>query len=455
MDFYEVLDQVIDLLKQRRRMTYRALKRQCNLDDDFIEDLKEEISYVHESTVEADDRGFTWRGETEATPVTTSQLNQPEPQTVVEQSQPVQETSTPAATHTPDAERRQLTVMFCDLVGSTELSSQMDAEVYREVVRAYQATCSEVMQRFDCHIAQTLGDGLLVYSGYPIAHENDAERAIRAALSILQAMKTLNERREQDKGICLAIRVGIHTGPVVVGEVGFGEKQEQLALGETPNIAARIQGLAEPDSIVISDATYRLIQGYFECQTLGEQTLRGIAEPVVVYRVMSESGAQSRLDAASSRGLTPLVGREREVDLLLERWEQVKDGPGQVVLLSGEAGIGKSRLVQVLKNHVADAPHTRLECRSLPYFTNSALYPITDFLQRTLRFQTDDTPEQKLEKLAQNLRQYRLPLEETHWNSVPRPASPNYGKARVSERKRVSCLMMFTVGSPRVLIRQI
>jgi hypothetical protein len=199
----------------------------------------------------------------------------------------------------------------------------------------------------------------------------------------------------------------------VVGEVGAGTRQEQLALGETPNVAARIQGLAEPDTLIISDATYRLIEGYFDCETLGEHDLRGVVQPIVVYRVLRESGVQSRLDIASTRGLTPLVGREQDSGLLLERWEQVKDGQGQVVLLSGEAGIGKSRLVQVLKDHLVDEPHTRLECRSSPYFTNSALYPIIDMMQTTLRFQSDDTPEQKLEKLEQNLGQYRLPLEES------------------------------------------
>ena len=199
----------------------------------------------------------------------------------------------------------------------------------------------------------------------------------------------------------------------MVGEVGAGTRQEQLALGEVPNLAARLQGLADPDTVVISAATYRLIEGYFECEWLGEQDLRGVSQPVVVYRVWHESGIQNRLDLASRRGLTPLVGREQEVGLLLDRWEQAKNGQGQVILLSGEAGIGKSRLVQVLKDHIADESHNRLECRSSPYFTNSALYPIIEMVQRALRFQTDDTPEQKLEKLKENLSQYHLPLEET------------------------------------------
>src|SRR5262244_2710384 len=188
----------------------------------------------------------------------------------------------PPAPHTPEAERRQLTVMFCDLVDSTRLSSQLDPEEYRDVVRAYQTACTEVIQRYDGHIAQLLGDGLLVYFGYPHAHEDDAQRAVRTGLGILDAMGDLNKKLEQEKGITLALRLGIHTGLVVVGAMGGGGRQEQLALGETPNVAARIQGLAAPNSLVVSRATYRLIQGYFACQDLGEQILRGVADPSIV-----------------------------------------------------------------------------------------------------------------------------------------------------------------------------
>jgi class 3 adenylate cyclase len=284
--------------------------------------------------------------------------------------------------------------MFCDLVDSTQLSSQLDPEDYREVVRAYQQVCAEVIQRYDGHIAQYLGDGILVYSGYPVAHEEDVQRAIHTGLGILEALRTLNTRLAPDTGITLAVRLGIHTGLVVVGEMGGAGRQEQLALGETPNIAARIQGLAEPDTVVISHATYRLIQGYFACQSLGAQTLRGVVESVGVHRVLQERGVQSRLDIAHTRGLTPLVGREQEVGLLLERWEQAKVGQGQVMLLSGEAGIGKSRLVQVLKDHVTAEPHTRWECRSSPYYQNTAFYPLIDLLQRALQWRQEETPEE-------------------------------------------------------------
>jgi class 3 adenylate cyclase/predicted ATPase len=413
MDFYEVLDQIIDLLRSRGRVTYRALKRQFNLDDAFLEDLKEEIIDAQRVAVEEDGKILVWTGVTEGTPVSASQPTQTSEQPITTQDHSTQVEPPPTEPQTPEAERRQLTVMFSDLVDSTKLSGQLDPEEYREVLRAYQSTCSEVIQRFDGYIAQHLGDALLVYFGYPQAHEDEGQRAVRTGLGMLDAMQTLNERLEQEKGMRLSIRIGVHTGLTVISDVGSSQKHEMLALGEAPNVASRVQGMAEPDSIAMSAATYRLVQGYFTVEDLGAHTLKGVAEPMRVYRVVGESGAQSRLEIAATRGLTPLVGREQEVGLLLERWNQVQDGQGQVVLLSGEGGIGKSRLVQVLKEHVADEPHTRWECRSSPYYQNTALYPITDLFQRTLQFQADDTPEQRLEKLEQELSQYRLGVEET------------------------------------------
>jgi class 3 adenylate cyclase len=207
-------------------------------------------------------------------------------------------------------------VLFCDLADSTRLSQQLDPEDLREVLRAYQATCVEVVQRFAGHVAQYLGDGLLVYFGYPQAHEDDAQRAVRTGLGILVAMDTLNTGLVREQGVRLAVRVGIHTGLVVVGEMGSGGRHEHLALGDTPNLAARLQGLAASDTIVISDATAHLVQGYFTCQAFGTQTLKGIDTPVRIYQVVGESAAQSRLDVAEMSGLTPLVGREAEVTLL-------------------------------------------------------------------------------------------------------------------------------------------
>ncbi|MGH8064441.1 MAG: adenylate/guanylate cyclase domain-containing protein [Candidatus Entotheonellia bacterium] len=312
-------------------------------------------------------------------------------------------TSSPVAPHPPDAERRQLTVMFCDLVDSTSLSERLDPEDLREVVRAYQRMCAAVIQRFEGHIAQYLGDGLLVYFGYPQAHDDDAQRAVQAGLGILEAIETLNTRLEPDKGLHLAVRVGIHTGLVVVGEMGGGGRHEQLALGDTPNLAARIQGLAEPDTVLISAATHRLVQGYFTIAALGPQILKGVAAPVSVYRILGASAAQSRLDVAATTGLTPLVGRESEVALLLERWEQSKAGLGQVVLLSGEGGIGKSRLVEMLRERVVGQGSPCIVLRCSPYHTNTALYPVIEYLQRWLQFMRDDTPEEKLRKLEEAL----------------------------------------------------
>ncbi|HEY5868219.1 MAG TPA: adenylate/guanylate cyclase domain-containing protein, partial [Candidatus Tectomicrobia bacterium] len=324
--------------------------------------------------------------------------------------------------------RRQLTVLFCDLVDSTALASQLDPEDLREVVRAYQAACAEVIQRFEGHIAQYLGDGLLVYFGYPQAHEDDAQRAVRTGLGMVEAMDTLNHRLGQRPGVRLAVRVGIHTGVVVVGEMGSGGRQEQLALGDTPNITARLQGLAAPDTVVISAVTQRLIHGYFTCHDLESQTLKGVATPLQVYQVVRETEIQQRFDVAAARGLTPLVGREHEVGILRERWAQVQAGRGHIVVLSGEAGIGKSRLVQVVKDEIIGVATLRIEYRCSPYHQHSALYPVITHLERVLALRQDDTQEGRLGKLEEALRPYTLPLTEVvpllaALLAVPLPAS--------------------------------
>ncbi|MBI3799917.1 MAG: AAA family ATPase, partial [Deltaproteobacteria bacterium] len=321
-----------------------------------------------------------------------------------------------------DGERRQLTVMFCDLVGSTALSERLDPEELREVMRTYQQVSAEVIGRYEGHIAQYLGDGLLVYFGYPVAHEDDAQRAVRAGLEIVGAIRgqgsgARGRGRPQTQNAQLVqplqVRLGIHTGVVVVSEMGGGSKREQLALGETPNIAARLQSLAEPDTVVLSAATQRLVAGLFEYQDLGPQTLKGISTPLSVYRVVGESEAQSRFEAAIGKGLTPLVGREEELGLLRRRWEQAKAGEGQVVLLSGEPGIGKSRLVQALKEHVSTEGAPRIEFRCSAYHQNSAFHPIIEHLQRLLQFASHDTPQVKLAKLQQTLAVYHFPQADT------------------------------------------
>jgi len=413
MTFDEVLTQVLELLQREKRVSYRALKLRFDINDDYIEGIKDELIYAKKLAVDEENRVLVWTGNVEGTIETPAPPPQSIPSPPTQDTPSVQPASLVVPSRILDAERRQLTVMFIDLVESTKLASQLDPEDLREVVRAYQKTCTEVIERYDGYVAQLLGDGLLVYFGYPVAHEDDAQRSVRTGLGILAAMGDLNTHLQREKGIQLGVRLGIHTGLVVVGAMGGAGRQEQLALGEVPNIASRIEGLAAPNTVAISEVTSRLVQGYFACEALGEQTLRGVAEPVQVYQVLQESGARGRLDVAQTRGLTPLVGRESEVALLLERWEQVKSGQGQVVLLSGDAGIGKSRLVQLLKEHVANEPHTRWECRSSPYFENTALFPLTDLFQRLLQFHAEGTLDTKVEKLASALSQYRLPLEET------------------------------------------
>ena len=404
MDFVALVDQVIALLRQRGRVTYSTLKRQFQLDEAALEDVKNELIEGQRLAVDERSNVLVWTGGTAAVP---------SPPLPTLQDDRVFPSAALLASHSiPEAERRQLTVMFCDLVGSTALSGQLDPEDLREVFRAYQATCAEVIQRFDGYIAQYLGDGLLIYFGYPQAHEDNAQRAVRTGLGIVETMGMLNARLEREQGIRLAVRIGIHTGLVVVGEIGGSGRHEQLAVGETPNIAARLQGLAPPDTVVISEVTARLVQGYFACQDLGPHALRGVAAPLRISRVLYESGAQSRLDAAMVRGLTPLVGREAEVQLLLDCWDQVKDGFGQVILMSGEAGIGKSRLVHVLKDRVGEEAFTRIECRCLPYYQYTAFYPVITHLQRALGWSGEDAPPERLRKLEEALAQHPQSLPE-------------------------------------------
>jgi len=301
--------------------------------------------------------------------------------------------------HQQEAERRQLTVMFCDLVGSTQLSEQLDPEDLRDVMRSYQEACAKEISRFGGYIAKYLGDGLLVYFGYPEAHEDDAQRSAQAGLEIVRAIRELPQQNKM-KEPALQVRIGIHTGLVVAGEMGAGEVREKMAIvGETPNIAARLEGLADTNTVVISRASYQLIEGYFECESKGEHTLKGISRPMEVYRVLSESGLRSRLEVASTKGLSALVGRKKEVKHLFNSWEKVKEGCGQLVLISGEAGIGKSRLVEALKNHLADEQHQIINSRCLHYFQNSFLYPVIDYFERFLEISKEDSPKDKFNKL--------------------------------------------------------
>jgi len=292
------------------------------------------------------------------------------------------------------AERRQLTVMFCDLVGSTALSARLDPEDLREVIGAYHSAVAEIVARLGGFVSRFMGDGVLIYFGYPQAHEDDAERAVRAALRAIDAVRRLNV-----KSVKLRTRVGIATGLVVVGDlIGAGSAQEQSVVGETPNLAARLQALAEPDAVVIASGTRRLVGDLFEYRDLGAVKVKGIAEPVPAWQVLRQSVVTSRFEALRGSALTPLVGRDEEIDLLLRCWAHAKSSDGQVVLVSGEPGIGKSRIAAALAEHLDAEPHIRLRYFCSPYYQDSALYPFIDELGRAAGFARDDPPAAKRSK---------------------------------------------------------
>ena len=308
--------------------------------------------------------------------------------------------STPSPHPEDRAERRQVTVMFSDLVGSTALSARMDPEDLREVISAYQKCVAETVQRFGGFVAKYMGDGVLIYFGYPQAHEDNAEGAVRAGLELVAAVGALKTHAP------LQTRVGIATGLVVVGDlIGAGASQEQAIVGETPNLSARLQGIAEPNSVVIAESTRKLVGSLFELEDLRAQNLKGIEGPVRAWAALRPSSVEGRFDALHTGGLTELVGREEELELLLRRWSKAKGGEGQVVLLSGEPGIGKSRLTAALLERLAAEPHTRLRHFCSPQHTDSALYPTIGQLERAAGFIRDDTLQQKLDKLDRLLAQ--------------------------------------------------
>ncbi len=281
-------------------------------------------------------------------------------------------------------ERRQITVLFADLVGSTALSERLDPEDLAEVVRSYQGLCADAVRRFDGWIAQFLGDGVLVYFGYPEAREDDAQRAVSAGLELLAAVERLNRRPDEGRGLPLAVRLGVHTGVVVVGEMGGRGRREELALGQAPNVAARLQALAEPGTLLISEATERLVHGLFRCEPVGPCELKGVSAPMGVFRVVGESGLGGRFEAAATGGLTPMVDRERELALLEAAWDEVRRGAFRAALVRGEPGIGKSRLTEQLQMRRAGEHHLWLSGRCSPYYTASAFHAVSDLLGRLL-----------------------------------------------------------------------
>src|SRR5215472_14741258 len=349
---------------------------------------------------------------------------------------------------TPSGERRHLTVLFCDLAGSTEIAAQLNPEEWRETVAHYHRRAAEAITRYGGHVAKFLGDGVMAFFGYPAAHDDDAERGARAGLAIVETVSNLGQHPVHAK---LAVRVGIDSGPVVVGA---GAGKEADIFGEAPNVAARVQAAAEPDTVLITAATHRLVSGLFVVQERARQALRGIAQPVDLYRVIRPSGIRGRLAAAATvRGMTPFIDREEDIRLLLNRWERAREGEGQVVTIVGEAGIGKSRLVQHFRDQIAADPHTWLECNTSAFFQNTPFYAMTDMLQQTFHWHTNQNSERRLAALEASLALAGLKLEE----AVPLIASlldlqldskyPALSMAPDQQRRRLlATLVAWTVG---------
>lgn len=302
-----------------------------------------------------------------------------------------------------DGERRHIAVMFCDLVGSTALSEQLDPEDLRTLMQAYQKVCGGAVERYGGHVAQYLGDGIMIYFGWPQAHEDDAERAVRVGRDIIGAIKSIPAPRP------LQVHIGIASGMVVIGETGGGDASvPKLAVGETPNLAARLQGVAGPDEVVVAPRSHRLVEGLFEFDDLGPHRLKGIVEPIRGWRVTGERRVEGRFDAAHSGSLAPLIGRDAEIALLMERWRQAKDGEGQVVLIGGEPGIGKSRIISEFRSRIADDRHLVLDRQCSPHHTHTPYYPFIDQAARFAEFGADDPPDRKLDRLEEMIAQNGL-----------------------------------------------
>ena len=409
--FSKTLTFVTGLLYLERRVSYRRLRKEFGLDDETIEDVRHEL-IVKRLAVDEGGQGLAFIG------AALSETGNAPPPAFAPAAAPLTLAPVPSASlasaAAPEAERRQLTVMFCDLVGSTALSTGMDPEDLRDVIASFQSRCSAAIRRYDGFVAKYMGDGILVYFGYPRAHEDEAERSVRAGLDIVDAMAELNAAVPRPPGVELAVRVGIATGPVIVGvQIGEGTASETAVVGETPNLAARLQALARPNQIVVSAATRAMLGDHFDLEDLGAYELKGFAEPVPAWRVLSARDVESRFAATRTGSSAPLVGRQEEMGLLLRAWDGSCHGRGQVVLIQGEAGVGKSRLLEGLREATGkDRIWVAIRCS--PFHTASAFHPIIEHLKRVFGWQPEDTAQQRLAKLETGLAGFKtLPLSES------------------------------------------
>ncbi len=370
MGFLDMVRRAADHLEEQRRLSVGALRREFELDDDALEDLVHELVEV---------QGLADRD---------GEILVAAPDQAPEQPGPV-------SLALGESEHRELTVLFCDVVGSTELSTRLDAEDFGDAIRVYHAAATEVLERFGGHVASLIGDGILALFGYPVAHDDSADQAVRAALATIEAVDQL------DTGF--DVRVGIHSGPCVVSNAGHAGGAGALALGETVNVAARVETSAEPGTVLISNATRRLVTGWFELVSVGDHSLKGLAHPVELHRVIRQTSARTRLEARSSHGLTTIVGRANERNQLAAAWERARDGDGQVVLISGEGGIGKSRLVRDLHQQLTDETPRWLEGACTPYTTNTALHPCVALIEDLLEFDQIPDPADRLRRVEEAL----------------------------------------------------
>ena len=365
-------------------------------------------------TVVSEESGVT-AGERQPTETRTEPLEADD--TTLDEDESTPRLSVPTRPHSlpPRASvRRQLTVLFCDLVVSPVRVTRVDLEDYVEVIRACHDACTAIITPFEGHIVPSSGDGFLVYFGYPQAHEDDAQRAVSSALGMLERIAQLNDRLSLNDGVQVTAQMGIHTGLAVTNGQSVQVQVEPRAFGEAPSIAVRLQESLAPNTIGISAATYHLVAGYFSCRALGSRAIRGLSEPIEVYQVLRRHHTQSRFGAAMlMRGLTPLVGRENEIAFLLAQWEQARSGVGSVVCIRGDAGVGKSRLVQALKEQIAFDTRMLLECQSSPYYQRTAFWPLTQWFEPLCHWEQFERPDMKVKKLETALTQFMLPREET------------------------------------------